>query len=247
MVDEKGKRRLCLYSTYIYESEGEGVAVRPVIEATYSDQILECHLANMMLQIAKRILGPRDQFGKGNRIVIQKMDVKSAFRRVRVHPTGAVIFAYAVGCYLFIGMGSVRMKGESGVLGRNREHHSTGTAADGKGIGDDVGHGDSGLSVCVHLGVHGSRGGFDAAKLPSQGDRGGGLGGRGQRVGHVLHGSRGIGGDTVGRTREAVPSAVTVAGVDSFSGRGGESGRGGSPAVAQEGGGLAPPAGSTGY
>ena len=38
----------------------------------------------------------------GRKILIQKMDVKSAFRQVRVDPTGAVNFGHVLGDYLFI-------------------------------------------------------------------------------------------------------------------------------------------------
>ena len=43
-------------------------------------------LADVMGQIVKRVLGLRDKFGTGRRILIQRLDVKSAFRQVGVDP-----------------------------------------------------------------------------------------------------------------------------------------------------------------
>ena len=41
-------------------------------ETTYWDQIQEYHSADVMLQIVRRILGPREKFGRGRRILIHK-------------------------------------------------------------------------------------------------------------------------------------------------------------------------------
>ena len=61
------------------------------------DQILECHLADVMRQIMREILGARAKFGRGRRILIQKMDVKGAFRQVGVDPSAVVNFEYVLG------------------------------------------------------------------------------------------------------------------------------------------------------
>ena len=101
VVEEKGKRRIVHDSTFSSEPElpGGGGAVN---ETTYWDQIPECHLAGVMGQIIKRVLGLRDKFGTGKRILIKKMDVKSVFRQVGVDPAGAANFGYVLGGYLFI-------------------------------------------------------------------------------------------------------------------------------------------------
>ena len=71
-------------------------------ETTYWDQIPECHLTDVMLQIVRRILGLRVKFVMGKRVLIQKIDVKSAFRQVGVDPAGAVAFGYVLGDHLFV-------------------------------------------------------------------------------------------------------------------------------------------------
>ena len=102
VVEEKGKKRIVHDSTFSSEPEQPGGRGRPVNETTDWDQIPECHLAGVMGQIIKRVLGLRNKFGTGKRILIQKMDVKSAFRQVGVDPAGAANFGYVLGGYLFI-------------------------------------------------------------------------------------------------------------------------------------------------
>ena len=46
--------------------------------------------------------GAADTFGTGKRILMQKIDVKRAFRQVGVDPAGAAIFGYVLAGYLFI-------------------------------------------------------------------------------------------------------------------------------------------------
>ena len=55
-----------------------------------------------MGQIIRRGLGLRGKFGTGRRILIPKMDVKSAFRQVGVDPAGAANFGYGRRRYFFI-------------------------------------------------------------------------------------------------------------------------------------------------
>ena len=71
-------------------------------ETTYWDQIPECPLADVILQIVRRILGLRDKFGTGRSIPTQKMDVKSALCQVGVDPAGAVNFGYVLGGDRFV-------------------------------------------------------------------------------------------------------------------------------------------------
>ena len=61
------------------------------------DQIKECHLSDVMGEIIRRELALWDNFGKGRRVLIQKMDVKSAFRKVGVDSAGAANFGYVLG------------------------------------------------------------------------------------------------------------------------------------------------------
>ena len=71
-------------------------------ETTYWHQIQECYLVGVMGQMIKRVLGLRDKFGIGRRVLIQKMDVKSIFRQMAVDPAGAAKVGYVIGGYLFI-------------------------------------------------------------------------------------------------------------------------------------------------
>ena len=57
-------------------------------------------LAGVMGQIIKRVLGLRDKFDTGRRILIQKLDVKSDFRR----PVKAAKFRYVWRGYCFINL-----------------------------------------------------------------------------------------------------------------------------------------------
>ena len=54
--------------------------------------------------ILKWILGLRAKFSIARRILIQKMDVKSAFRHIGVYPAGAAAFGYVVDEYVVVNM-----------------------------------------------------------------------------------------------------------------------------------------------
>lgn len=56
-----------------------------------------CSLGRILDDVLKRALGLRAKFVVDLRILIQKMDVKSAFRHVGVDPDGASRFAYRLG------------------------------------------------------------------------------------------------------------------------------------------------------
>ena len=66
------------------------------------DEIPTCALAGVMHEVVQRVLGLRVKFGDRARIVIQKMDVKNAFRQIPVDPDGARVFGYVLGEFLFI-------------------------------------------------------------------------------------------------------------------------------------------------
>ena len=57
VVEEKGKRRILHDSTFSSKPEQPGGGGRPVNETTYWDQITYGHLAGVMVQINKRVLG----------------------------------------------------------------------------------------------------------------------------------------------------------------------------------------------
>ena len=67
-------------------------------------KIPKCELSEVMKDIIKRILRLRATFGTNRRILIQKMDVKSAFRKIGVDPVGAASFGYVVQDYLVVDM-----------------------------------------------------------------------------------------------------------------------------------------------
>ena len=107
VVDGKGKRRIIRiirYSTASGEPEGQ-VGGGAVNKTTYWDQIPECHLADVVLQLVRRIWGLRDKSWRERRILLQTMDVTSAFRPVGVDPAGAVNFGYVLRDCLFVDLG----------------------------------------------------------------------------------------------------------------------------------------------
>jgi len=55
-----------------------------------------------MPEVLQRVLGLRVKFGDRARPLIQKMDVKNAFRQIPVDPDGAAAFGYVLGEYLFV-------------------------------------------------------------------------------------------------------------------------------------------------
>ena len=55
-----------------------------------------------MKEILERVLGLRAKFGEGARILIQKMDVKNAFRQIGVDPDGPASFAYTFDDLVFV-------------------------------------------------------------------------------------------------------------------------------------------------
>lgn len=63
-----------------------------------------CQLSEGTEEIIKRILGLRAKLGMCRNILIQKMDVKSAFHHTGLDPAGAAAFGYVVGGYVVVDM-----------------------------------------------------------------------------------------------------------------------------------------------
>ena len=103
-VDEKERRRI----TYDSAHRGEPVGERGKGVASERDGILR---SDPSITTGERDApdcqegsGTARQIRKEERILIQKMYLKSAFRRVGVDPMGEVNVVYVFGAYLFIGM-----------------------------------------------------------------------------------------------------------------------------------------------
>ena len=91
-VTVPGKRR----------AEGQEASLESVNADTDRHKIPEWRLAGVITHIITRILGLRAKFGTQKRILLQKMDVKSAFRQVVVAPDRAVAFAYHLEDLMFV-------------------------------------------------------------------------------------------------------------------------------------------------
>ena len=102
VVDGNAKHRIVHEMTFGgIREKGEG---GPVNETTEWSKIHECELAEVMNDIVKRILRLRVKFSTGGRILIQEMDVNSAFRQIGVDPAGAAAFGYVVADYIAVDM-----------------------------------------------------------------------------------------------------------------------------------------------
>ena len=103
VVEEKEKIRVIHDLTFEGPSKGcGGKPMRSVNADTDWGQVPGCELGGVLDAILKRVLGLRAKFGVRARILIQKMDVKSAFRQVTVDPDGASCFAYRLGKFVFV-------------------------------------------------------------------------------------------------------------------------------------------------
>ena len=65
------------------------------------DEIRTCALAGVMHEVVQRVIGLRVKFGDRAPILIHKMDVMNAFRKIPVDPDGARVFRYVLGEFLF--------------------------------------------------------------------------------------------------------------------------------------------------
>ena len=82
--------------------DGSGGGGGSVNSTTDWDEIPTCALAGVMHEVVQGVLGLRFKFGDRARILIQKMDVKNAFREIPVDPDGARVFGYVLGEFLFV-------------------------------------------------------------------------------------------------------------------------------------------------
>ena len=99
VVEEREKIRIIHDMTFEHRDGEEGGSVNAT---TDWDEIPACALAGVMHEVLQRVLGLRVKFGDRARILIQKMDVKNAFRQIPVDPDGAAAFGYVLGRYLFV-------------------------------------------------------------------------------------------------------------------------------------------------
>ena len=99
VVEEREKIRIIHDMTFEHRDGHGGGSVNAT---TDWDEIPACALAGVMREVLQRILGLRAKFGGRARILIQKMDVKNAFRQIPVDPDGAAAFGYVLGRYLFV-------------------------------------------------------------------------------------------------------------------------------------------------
>ena len=66
------------------------------------DEIPACALAGVMHEVLQRVLGLKVKCEDRQRILIQTVDVQSAFRQMPVDPDGAAAFPYVLGGYRFV-------------------------------------------------------------------------------------------------------------------------------------------------
>ena len=93
VVEEKEKLRMIHDLSFVVDTEEAGGS--PVNPSTYFEEIPECEMAIVMKEFLVRFLGLRAKYPQ-SRILIQKMDVKSASRQIPVDLGGAPAFAYVV-------------------------------------------------------------------------------------------------------------------------------------------------------
>lgn len=90
VVEEKEKIRVVHDLTFDGPRSGAGGEPRrSVNEATAWEQVPGYKFGGLVEVILKHIIGLRAKFGVDARILIQMMDVKSAFRQVGMDPDGA--------------------------------------------------------------------------------------------------------------------------------------------------------------
>ena len=73
-----------------------------VSSTTDWDKIPACALAGVMHEMVQRVFGLRVKFGDRARVLIQKTDVKNAFRQIPVDPDGTRYFGYVLGEIIFV-------------------------------------------------------------------------------------------------------------------------------------------------
>ena len=79
-------------------------------------EIPACALAGVMHEVLQRVLGLKVKFEDRQRILIQTVDVQSAFRQMPEDPDGTAAFGYALGGYRFVDF-DLRCSGSEAVRG----------------------------------------------------------------------------------------------------------------------------------
>ena len=96
------------------QSDGHGG--ESVNSTTDWDEIPACALAGVMHEVLQRVLGLKVKFEDRQRILIQTVDVQSAFRQMPEDPDGTAAFGYALGGYRFVDF-DLRCSGSEAVRG----------------------------------------------------------------------------------------------------------------------------------
>ena len=113
-VVEEREKIIIVHDMNFEHRDGQGRG--SVNTTTGWKEIAECGLAGVMREVLQRILGSKAKFGDRARILIQKMVVKNAFRKIPVDPDGAAAFGCVLGQYLIVDLrlqfGVVRGGGE---------------------------------------------------------------------------------------------------------------------------------------
>ena len=99
VVEERENIRIIHDMTFEHRDGRGGGSVN---STTDWDEIPTCALAGVMHEVVQRVLRLRVKVEDRARVLIQKMDVKSAFRQILVDADGARVFGYVLGEFLFI-------------------------------------------------------------------------------------------------------------------------------------------------
>lgn len=101
VVEERKKQRVI--HDLSFQVDSKAVGEEPVNRSTYFSEVPECEMASVMRELLVRFLGLRKKY-PDTRILIQKMDVCSAFRKIPVDPAGAPAFGYVLEDVLVVDM-----------------------------------------------------------------------------------------------------------------------------------------------
>lgn len=102
MVKKEHSRAIHDLTSEDPRNDAGGGPRRSVYFGTDRGQVSGCELHGITDVILKRVLGLRAKFRVDERILIQKMDAKSAFREVGVDLDNASRLAFRLGQFLFI-------------------------------------------------------------------------------------------------------------------------------------------------
>ena len=112
---------------------------RSVNSDTNWKKVPECRLAGVIMEVITRFQELRVKYGTQERILLQKMDVKSAFRQVGVAPDRTAAFAYRMEDLVFVDLRLQFGWRRSPGLGGDGEHNPGNPSVDDVGIGRDIG------------------------------------------------------------------------------------------------------------